>query len=79
MMISKITLSSLLAGWLLFAGMSIAAEQDYAARFKELPKQKADAQIDPLLDEWRAQKPNDPDAWIRMASTRQTRRKRCGN
>ena len=48
-MFSKITLSSLLASWLFFAGMGLAAEQDYAARFKELQTQKADAQIDPLL------------------------------
>ena len=67
-MISKIALSSLLAGWLFLAGMGLAAEQDYAARFKELQAQKGDAQIDSLLDEWRAQKPNDPDAWITSAN-----------
>jgi tetratricopeptide (TPR) repeat protein len=67
-MIWKITVSSLLAGWLSVVGIGFAAEQDYAARFKELQKQKADAQIDPLLDEWRAQKPNDPDAWITSAN-----------
>src|ERR1700736_189452 len=67
-MISKITLHSLWAGYLFFAGTGFAAEQDYAARFKELQTQKADAQIDALLDEWRAQKPNDPDAWITSAN-----------
>ena len=67
-MIWKITVSSLLAGWLSVVGIGFGAEQDYAARFKELQKQKADAQIDPLLDEWRAQKPNDPDAWITSAN-----------
>ena len=67
-MTSKIAFFSLVAGWLFFAGLGLAAEQDYAARFKELQKLKADAQIDPLLDEWRAQKPNDPDAWITSAN-----------
>src|SRR3981081_590118 len=67
-MIWKITISSLLAGWLFFAGLGLAAEQDYAARFKELQKQKADQQIDSLLDEWRAQRPNDPAAWITSAN-----------
>jgi tetratricopeptide (TPR) repeat protein len=43
--------------------------QGYVARFKELQAQKApDAQIDSLLDEWRAQKPDDPDAWITSAN-----------
>src|ERR1700682_1901413 len=67
-MIWKITISVLLAGWLSVVGVGFAAEQDYAARFKELQKQKTDTQIDPLLDEWRAQKPNDPDAWITSAN-----------
>jgi tetratricopeptide (TPR) repeat protein len=41
----------------------------YAARFKELQSQKAsNAQIDSLLDEWRAHRPDDPDAWITSAN-----------
>src|ERR1700738_2863088 len=67
-MMWKITVSSLLAGWLSVVGIGFAAEQAYAARFKELQAQKGDAQIDSLLDEWRAQKPNDPDAWITSAN-----------
>jgi tetratricopeptide (TPR) repeat protein len=54
---------------ILLGGKSVAEEQDYAARFKQLQDQKAaGAQIDSLLDEWRAQKPNDPDAWITSAN-----------
>ena len=53
---------------LLFALLNRANGEGYAARFEELKKQKADAQIDALLDEWRAQKPNDPEAWITSAN-----------
>jgi tetratricopeptide (TPR) repeat protein len=43
--------------------------EDYAARFQKLRGQKADgAQIDSVLDEWRAKSPNDPDAWITSAN-----------
>ena len=43
--------------------------QSYAVRFKQLQSEKAsEAQIDSLLDEWRAQKPDDPDAWITSAN-----------
>jgi tetratricopeptide (TPR) repeat protein len=43
--------------------------QDYAARFKQLQSQKAaGAQIDSLLDEWRAQRPDDPEGWITSAN-----------
>jgi tetratricopeptide (TPR) repeat protein len=43
--------------------------QNYAARFKQLQSEKApDGQIDSLLDEWRAQKSDDPDAWITSAN-----------
>ena len=53
---------------LLFSFGSSRAE-DYAARFKELQSQKApDAQIDSLLDEWRAKEPDNPDAWITGAN-----------
>ena len=53
----------------LLLGLSRASAEDYAARLKELQSQKADgAQIDSLLDEWRAKSPNDPDAWITSAN-----------
>ena len=58
----------LLAVALLFVSIALAAEQDYAARFKELRERKADAQIEPLLNEWREKRPNDPDAWITGAN-----------
>jgi tetratricopeptide (TPR) repeat protein len=67
-MSSKMTLALLFAGWLFAGGMGLAAEPDYAARFKELQNQKADAQIEPLLNEWREKKPNDPEAWITSAN-----------
>jgi tetratricopeptide (TPR) repeat protein len=57
-----------LAVALLFVSIALAAEQDYAARFKELRERKADAQIEPLLNEWREKRPNDPDAWITSAN-----------
>jgi tetratricopeptide (TPR) repeat protein len=54
---------------LLLLGLARASDEDYAARFKTLQDQKADgAQIDSLLDEWRAKSPNDPDAWITSAN-----------
>ena len=54
---------------LLFALLSRASGEDYAARFKQLKEQKAaGAEIDSLLSQWRAQKPNDPDAWITGAN-----------
>lgn len=54
---------------LLFLGSSQVRAEDYAARFKQMRDQKADgAQIDSLLDEWRAKSPNDPDAWITSAN-----------
>jgi hypothetical protein len=48
--------------------MGAAAEQDYAARFKELHDRTAEAEIEPLLNEWREKTPNDPDAWIASAN-----------
>ena len=53
---------------LLFVSSGLAAEKDYAARFKELREQKADAQIEPLLNKWHEKRPNDPDAWITSAN-----------
>ncbi len=67
-MSSKLAVSSLLAVTLLFASLGRGAEQDYAARFEELRKEKADAQIEPLLNEWREKRPNDPEAWITSAN-----------
>jgi len=43
--------------------------EDYATRFKQLQTQKAaDAEIEPLLDEWRSKAPNDPESWIASAN-----------
>src|SRR5437588_3965821 len=59
---------SLVAAILFFLA-GLAKAEDYAARFKQLRDQKAaDAQVDSLLDEWRAKQPNDPDAWITSAN-----------
>ena len=50
-------------------GARIIGAEDYAARFKQLRDQKAEpAQIDALLDDWRAKMSNDPDAWITSAN-----------
>ena len=67
-MSSRLGVFWLLAVALLFVSIALAAEQDYAARFKELRERKADAQIEPLLNEWREKRPNDPDAWITSAN-----------
>lgn len=54
---------------LLFFSLERLSAEDYAARFQKLRDQKADgAQIDSVLDEWRAKNPNDPDAWITSAN-----------
>ncbi len=54
---------------LLLFGLGRVCAEDYAARFKQLQDQKAEgAQIDSLLDEWRAKQPDDPDAWIISAN-----------
>ena len=68
MMGSRLVVYSLLAVALPFVSIGLAAEQDYAARFKELRDQKADAQIEPLLNEWRDKRPNDAEAWITSAN-----------
>jgi tetratricopeptide (TPR) repeat protein len=65
---SRVAVCSLLAIALLFMSIGRAAEQDYAMRFKELQEQRAEAQIEPLLNEWRGKKPNDPEAWIASAN-----------
>lgn len=54
---------------LLLSGFARVGAEDYAGRFKQMREQKADgAQIDALLDEWRAKNPDDPDAWITSAN-----------
>src|SRR4029077_8596249 len=40
----------------------------YSARYAQLIDQHAEAQIEPLLTEWREKTPNDPDAWITSAN-----------
>jgi hypothetical protein len=55
-MTSSIAACSLFVVSLLFGRLGLAAKQDYAARFKELQEQKANAQIEPLLNEWREKK-----------------------
>ena len=48
---------------ILLAVLDRANGEDYAARFKQLQTQKAaDAQIEPLLSEWREKSPNDSEA-----------------
>src|SRR5882762_3609808 len=45
-----------------------ASGQNYAARYDQLKDQHAEAQIEPLLTEWREKAPDDPDAWITSAN-----------
>ena len=59
---------SLLFVAVLFCLTSRAGAEDYAARYKQLQDQHADAQIEPLLSEWREKAPNDPEAWIASAN-----------
>ncbi len=59
---------SLLFIAVLFSLLSRANGEDYAARYKQLQDQHADAQIEPLLSEWREKAPNDPEAWIASAN-----------
>lgn len=54
---------------LLLAAFARADTEGYAARYKQLQDQKAaDAQIEPLLNEWREKAPNDPEGWIASAN-----------
>ena len=46
----------------------VASGQAYAARYDQLLDQHAEAQIEPLLAEWREKAPDDPDAWITSAN-----------
>src|SRR6266536_1516578 len=59
---------SLLFVALLISILDCASGQDYAARYKQLQDQHADAQIETLLSEWREKAPNDPEAWITSAN-----------
>ncbi len=45
-----------------------ASGQAYAARYDQLKDQHAEAEIEPLLTEWREKAPDDPDAWITSAN-----------
>jgi len=65
---SKLAFIPFLFVLLSLATPHLLAEQDYAARLKELKDEKADAQIEPLLNEWREKRPNDPDAWVSSAN-----------
>ena len=46
----------------------VASGQEYAHRYRQLLDHHADAQIEPLLTEWREKAPDDPDAWITSAN-----------
>src|SRR4051812_33451097 len=59
---------SLVCVALLFALLSCANGEDYAARYKQLQDQHADVQMEPLLNEWREKASNDPEAWIASAN-----------
>jgi tetratricopeptide (TPR) repeat protein len=47
---------------------AMASGNDYAARYDRLKDQHAEAEIEPLLTEWREKAPDDPDAWITSAN-----------
>ena len=60
---------TLLITGLLLLFLARSQAEDYAARFKQLKEQKAAGpEIDSLLNQWRAQKPDDADAWITAAN-----------
>ena len=46
----------------------VASGQEFAHRYRQLLDQHAEAQIEPLLTEWREKAPDDPDAWITSAN-----------
>jgi tetratricopeptide (TPR) repeat protein len=46
----------------------VASGREYARRYRQLLDQQAEAQIEPLLTEWREKAPDDPDAWITSAN-----------
>jgi len=47
---------------------AVASGNGYAARYDRLKEQHAEAEIEPLLTEWREKAPDDPDAWITSAN-----------
>src|SRR6058998_457845 len=47
---------------------AVASGNGYAARYDQLKDQHAEAEIEPLLTEWREKAPDDPDAWITSAN-----------
>jgi tetratricopeptide (TPR) repeat protein len=46
----------------------VARGQEYGHRYRQLLDQHAEAQLEPLLTEWREKAPDDPDAWITSAN-----------
>jgi hypothetical protein len=46
----------------------VASGQEFAHRYRQLEDKHAEAQIEPLLTEWREKAPDDPDAWITSAN-----------
>ncbi|HMF45377.1 MAG TPA: tetratricopeptide repeat protein [Candidatus Udaeobacter sp.] len=46
----------------------VASGRQYARRYRQLLDQHAEAQIEPLLTEWREKAPDDPDGWIASAN-----------
>ena len=46
----------------------VASGQEYARRYRQLLDQHAEAQIEPLLTEWREKAPDDPDGSITSAN-----------
>ena len=46
----------------------VASGQEFAHRYRQLQDKHAEAQIEPLLTEWREKAPDDPDAWITSAN-----------
>jgi tetratricopeptide (TPR) repeat protein len=48
--------------------LGTASGEEYAHRYRQLLDQHAEAQIEPLLTEWRKKAPGDPDAWINSAN-----------
>src|SRR5689334_11066527 len=46
----------------------VASGQEYARRYRQLLDQHAEAQIEPLLTEWREKAPDDPEAWVTSAN-----------
>ena len=46
----------------------VASGQEYARRYRQLLDQHAEAQIEPMLTEWREKAPDDPEAWVASAN-----------